>query len=95
MTQQKEGPEQETLILFPCLFPIKIMGKKLPTLRIEIIDIINQHAPGFIEETMLTERESSKGNYLSFTATVHATSKAQLDRIYQALTDHPHVKVVL
>ena len=40
-------------------------------------------------------RESSSGKYQSLTMTVNAASKAQLDRIYQDLTGHPLVKVVL
>lgn len=86
--------ENETLLTFPCLFPIKVVGVKHAALRGDVIDIACRHAPGFTED-MLTERESSKGNYLSFTVTVQATSKAQLDNLYQELTGHPQIKVVL
>ncbi|OZB76513.1 MAG: hypothetical protein B7X36_03190, partial [Thiomonas sp. 14-64-326] len=34
-------------------------------------------------------------NYLSCTCTIRATSRAQLDDLYRALTSHPMVKVVL
>ena len=37
----------------------------------------------------------SSNNYLGLTLTVTATSRAQLDALYQALTSHPMVKVVL
>jgi putative lipoic acid-binding regulatory protein len=40
-------------------------------------------------------RPSSKGNYLSLTVTVRATSREQLDNLYRALSSHPMVKVVL
>ena len=40
-------------------------------------------------------RPSSGGNYLGLTVIVRATSRAQLDALYQALTSHPMVKVVL
>ena len=40
-------------------------------------------------------RESSGGKYLGVTITVTATSRAQLDDLYRALTAHPLVKVVL
>lgn len=40
-------------------------------------------------------RPSSKGNYLSITCTVNATSQAQLDALYVELSSHPLVKVVL
>lgn len=92
---RQEEKDHDTLISFPCLFPIKIMGEKHDTLRANIVDIANKHAPGFLEQSMLKERVSSKGNYLSFTLTVQATSKAQLDALYQELTAHPKIKVVL
>ena len=94
MAEREKDCGQETFITFPCLFPIKIVGENHSTLRSEIIDIASQHAPGFME-SMLSERQSTKGNYLSFTVTVQATSKAQLDALYQALTTHAKVKVVL
>jgi putative lipoic acid-binding regulatory protein len=40
-------------------------------------------------------RESSGGKYLGVTITVTATSREQLDNLYQALSTHPLVKVVL
>jgi putative lipoic acid-binding regulatory protein len=40
-------------------------------------------------------RPSPKGNYLSLTVTVRATSREQLDNLYRALSSHPMVKVVL
>ena len=40
-------------------------------------------------------RPSSKGKYLSLTCTIRATSRVQLDALYQALCDHPMVVKVL
>ena len=40
-------------------------------------------------------RPSKNGNYIAVTITINATSKAQLDRIYQAMTDHEHVLMSL
>ena len=40
-------------------------------------------------------RPSAKGNYLSITCTVTATSQQQLDALYRELSSHPMVKVVL
>jgi putative lipoic acid-binding regulatory protein len=40
-------------------------------------------------------RSSRAGNYLSVTATIHATSRAQLDDLYRDLTSHPMVTMVL
>ena len=42
-----------------------------------------------------TVRESGKGNYMAATLNITATSKAQLDALYQALSTHPLVKWAL
>ncbi len=84
----------ETLIEFPCDFPIKVMGLAQEGFVQAIADVVLKHAPDFDAATM-EMRPSKAGNYLSLTCTVHATSKAQLDALYRALTSHPLVKVVL
>ena len=84
----------DTLLEFPCEFPLKIMGKKVDELEETIIEVVKTHAPDFDEKKIET-RASSAGTYLSLTCTINATSKAQLDALYRALSSHPLVKVVL
>ena len=84
----------EDPIQYPCDFPIKIMGEKRDDFAETIADVIRLHDPLFDAAT-LGMRLSSKGNYLSLTATVKATSREQLDNLYRALSSHPLVKVVL
>ena len=85
---------KDTLLEFPCEFPLKIMGKAHDDLAQVVLDIVTIHAPDFDAATM-EMRASSGGNYLSLTCTVVATSKPQLDALYMELTSHPLVKVVL
>lgn len=84
----------EELIQYPCDFPIKIMGACHEDFLGMIAGVVQIHAPDFDAATIET-RISSKGNYLSVTATVRATSRLQLDNLYIALSSHPMVKVVL
>ena len=86
--------ERTTLLEFPCDFPLKIMGNNHPDMATTITSLVVVHAPDFDAAT-IELRESSKGNYLSLTCTVRATSQTQLDELYRALTSHPMVKVVL
>ena len=83
-----------SLLEFPCDFPLKIMGNNHPEMATAIASVVIIHAADF-DEASIELRESSKGNYLSLTCTVRATSQAQLDELYRALTSHPMVKVVL
>ena len=84
----------ETLLEFPCDFPIKIMGASRDDFAQTMLAIVTRHAPDFDGATM-EMRASRAGNYLSLTCTVRATSKAQLDDLYRELSGHPWVKIVL
>ena len=84
----------ESLIKFPCDFPIKIMGATHDDFLSTVTEIVHHHAPDF-DETNIQTRFSSQGKYLSVTVTIRATSKEQLDNIYLALSSHPLVRIVL
>ncbi|WP_345812671.1 DUF493 family protein [Paraburkholderia sp. PREW-6R] len=88
------NPEKTSLLEFPCDFPIKIMGKSDPEFADTIVEVVRQF-DGAVDPARVETRPSSGGNYTGLTVTVRATSQAQLDDIYRALTGHPMVKVVL
>lgn len=85
---------QESLIAYPCRFPIKIMGARVDGFAEAISALVREHAPDF-DPASLEMRPSRNGNYLGLTVTITATSREQLDGLYLALTRHPMVKVVL
>jgi uncharacterized protein len=86
--------QQETLIEFPCEFPIKVMGETRADFTSEIVNTIQQMVPSF-DTSKIEMRGSSSGKYISLTCIVFVTSKPQLDDIYRALSSHNMVKVVL
>jgi hypothetical protein len=83
-----------SLLDFPCDFPIKVMGRKTPGFAQAITEIVRRHAPEFDPATV-EMRPSRQGRYLSVTCVVRATSREQLDALYQELCDHPWVVMVL
>ncbi len=85
---------KDSLIEYPSLFPIKVMGLKHDNLVSAITAIAHRFDPAFDAST-IELRPSSTGKYLGVTITVTATSREQLDSLYMALTSDPHVKVVL
>jgi putative lipoic acid-binding regulatory protein len=89
-----EDPRKDSLIEYPSLFPIKVMGEHNEHLVHEITKIAEQFDPSFDASTVEL-RPSSTGKYLGVTVTVTATSREQLDNLYRAFTSHPMVKVVL
>ena len=85
---------QDSLIEYPSDFPIKVMGLSQQGFAQAVLEVVVRHDPGFSAASMQT-RNSSGARYVSLTCTVRATSQAQLDDLYRALTSHPMVKVVL
>ena len=84
----------ESLIEYPCAFPIKIMGRTAPGFAQAIVALVQRHAPDF-DPASVEMRVSRQSKYLSLTCTVRATSREQLDALYQELCDHPLVVMVL
>jgi uncharacterized protein len=84
----------ETLLEFPCQFAIKAMGKNNLEFDLLVIDIVRRHVPDFHEQSV-SSRASKDANYLAVTVTIQASSKQQLDAIYQDLSGHPQVLMAL
>lgn len=70
------------------------MGKSHKDFIPAVVTIVKQHAPDF-DETSMEIKASTNKTYSSITCTFHATSKTQLDALYQELCSHPMVSVVL
>ena len=85
---------QDAPLAFPCAFPIKVMGRREGGFAQAVMEIVLRHAPDF-EPATIEMRPSRKGKYLSLTCIVNATSREQLDALYQELCDHPSVVLVL
>jgi uncharacterized protein len=85
---------EESLLDFPCDFPIKVMGRMAPGFAEEIVCVVKKFAPDFDEST-IEMRPSRKRSYLSLTCVIPATSREQLDGLYKELCDHPQVVMVL
>ncbi|WP_353427384.1 DUF493 family protein [Polynucleobacter sp. MWH-UH19D] len=86
--------EEKSLIEYPSLFPIKVMGKNIPDYLPAIVHIAKQFDPTF-DETKVKQRPSKDGNYLGITLPITATSREQLDELYRTLSTHPLVSIVL
>ena len=87
-------PESESLIKYPCDFPIKVMGKQVPDMAQVLSELVRSFDPTFDPATV-EMRPSKAGNYMGLTFTVHVTSREQLDALYRALHGHEMVSVVL
>ena len=82
------------MIEFPTDFPIKIIFQNIPGAIDELLEIVRRHHPELSDDA-IKQQVSKNGNYLSITTTVLAKDQASLDGLYQELTKHPHIKMVL
>lgn len=86
--------DADELFQFPCEFPIKVMGRDSEPFRTLTLAIVERHA-GPLAAGQISERVSREGRFLALTYTIRAESRAQLDSIYQDLTDSGIVLVAL
>ena len=86
--------DDDSLFKFPCEFPIKAIGRKIDNLDAIVFSIVRQHVPN-LSEAAIRSRLSRQGNYISLTVTIMATSRKQLDAIYQDLTACDFIMIVL
>ncbi|MER1966774.1 DUF493 family protein [Castellaniella sp. GW247-6E4] len=90
----KPVPPEESLIVYPCDFPIKVMGRAHEDFARVMAEVVLGFDPAFDAAT-IEIRPSSRGNYVGLTLTVRVESREQLDALYRALHGHEMVSVVL
>ena len=84
----------DTLLTFPCEFTIKVFGLAGDAFKTAVSRILQAQLPDLPSEA-ITAKSSKNDKYLVLSITIQATSKAQLDRIYQALSAAPEVLMTL
>ncbi len=91
-----DRPDDPTpsLLSFPCVFHLKVMGRREDGFAQVVSEIVVRHAPDFRPET-IEMRPSKNARYLSLTVTINARSREQLDALYSELSGHPMVIMVL
>jgi putative lipoic acid-binding regulatory protein len=86
--------DKDTLLEFPCDFPIKVMGHATDEFETLVLSIITKHVET-LKENAIRTRHSKDGKYLSITITINVNCKEQLDNIYLELTESEHILFVL
>ena len=87
-------PPEQSLIEYPCHFPIKVMGANVDGYVTAMTHLAKSFDANFDASTVEL-RPSKGGNYMGLTLSVYVTSREQLDELYRTLTTHPMVKIVL
>ena len=86
--------KKEDIFNFPCEYPIKVFGENQPDFEKTVCHIVEIHT-GKLHTNQTTTKHSSKGNYISITVRIIATSRKQLDDLNQDLQSCPLVSYLL
>jgi putative lipoic acid-binding regulatory protein len=92
--KQTMTTESDTLLTFPCNFPIKIFGLASAEYESAVMAILHSHIAN-IPHDAIQKRASRDNKYLAITAQIWVISKKQLDDIYQDLTTSPLIVMAL
>ena len=85
---------EESALKFPCAFPIKAFGKDNSDFEQTVYALVKAHVAE-LKPDDLSHKMSSGGRYLAVTVNITARSQAQLDAIYQDLSDSDRVLMSL
>jgi len=85
---------EDSVIKFPCDFPIKVMGRADEDFDALVVSIIRKHSPEFMDATV-KKRLSRGGKYVSVTVTIQAQNQEQLDKLYMELSTNEQVLMAL
>jgi len=83
-----------SILEFPCKFPIKMMGHNREAFHAAARAVIEQHA-GTIDDDTIRLAASRNDRFVSMTVTIQAESQQQLDAIYVDLTANDEILVAL
>lgn len=85
---------EESVMEFPCSFPIKLMGRETDQFRQTARELVEKHT-GPLDDDAIESALSRNGRFVSVTITVIAQSREQLDNIYRDATAHDDVIMAL
>lgn len=84
---------KETLLTFPCSYPIKIIGNA-DNVESIALPILRAHIPD-LKDDMIIKHSSQGDKYLALTVTFNAVSQEQIDALYIDLSSDKRLLMVL
>ena len=81
-------------LVFPCTLDIKIFLNSDPDNFTLARELILKHVP-VSDLIRISDKSSKKGKYQSLSCKVRAESQGQMDALFQELTSHPKIIMVI
>ncbi len=94
MKEFDDGVEEAPKIEFPCLYPIKIIGRSVEGFQATVIEVVERHT-GDLDADLINIQASAQSSYLSVRVTIAATGEEQLRNLFEDLKALESVKLVL
>ena len=82
------------ILQFPCVYPLKVIGKNLEQYPEDVREIARKHIPS-LHTSQITLTPSGNGSYCSLTITFTADNNEQVENLYRELSAHRHTILVL
>ena len=86
--------ENDPVVEYPIDFPLKVIGVDEMDFEPFVVEIVRRHVPDLLEENIIS-RLSSGNRYRSVSFQFIAESRAQVDALYDELSDHERVLMIL
>lgn len=86
MSDQSPTDNNETLMEFPCAFPLKVFVKPANDVDQQILTLLEPHI-GKLPLSAVQRKVSRTGKFISLTVNFTATSKPQVDAVFAALSN--------
>lgn len=91
---KQNTPEEAPKIEYPLDYPIKVIGDNYEGFAHQVAQVIKRHDPKFNADS-IEPVASKKATFVSLRFSIWATSKAQIEGMYQDLKQVSGVKMVL
>lgn len=86
--------DEKPKIIFPCDYPIKVVGDVTERFHTEVYEIVARHDPTMTTDRV-SQKTSKKGNFISISFMLVAHSEEQLQALFEDLKTIESVRLVL
>ncbi|MCM2971254.1 HP0495 family protein [Larsenimonas suaedae] len=91
MSSTDNTPEIE----YPRDYGLRVVGDNVDQLERDVVAILEHHCPESFDSRNVTSQKSTSGNYKSVRVRFRAESAEHVSVVYQALSGHQLVRMVL
>ncbi len=89
-----EIPLEAPRIVFPCDYPLKVIGQAHESFRASVLTVVRRHVAGF-DESSVQLVDSRNGRFLSLRLVIRAEGEAHIRGLFEEIRLLPNVHLVL